>query len=74
VNVEVADNMKNGWKEWLEWHRTACPANVIEIQAVEADGGRYLGYIRLTGRRRDEAKPEEPIISKTKRAGLSPRP
>jgi hypothetical protein len=55
--------MPEGWKEWLEWQRTICPDNVTEIQAVEADAGRYLGYVRVIGRRRNDAKLEEPIVS-----------
>lgn len=63
VSVEVADHMPEGWKEWLEWQRTICPENVTEIQTVEADAGRYLGYVRVIGRRRDDTKLEEPIVS-----------
>jgi cyclopropane fatty-acyl-phospholipid synthase-like methyltransferase len=63
VKVEVADHMPEGWKEWLEWHCTICPDNATEIQAVEADAGRYLGYVRAIGRRREDAKLEEPIVS-----------
>ena len=63
VNVEVADHMPEGWKEWLEWQRTICPDNVTEIEAVEADAGRYLGYVRVIGRRRAETKLDEPIVS-----------
>ena len=63
VTVDVADDMPNGWQEWLEWHRTVCPENVTEIQALEADAGQYLGYVRVIGRRREDAKLEEPIIS-----------
>jgi cyclopropane fatty-acyl-phospholipid synthase-like methyltransferase len=63
VTVEVADNMPDGWEEWLEWHRTVCPENAAEIQALEADAGRYLGYVRVIARRRADAKLEEPILS-----------
>jgi hypothetical protein len=35
------------------------PDNATEIQAVEADGGRHLGYVRLVGRRRGQVKLEE---------------
>jgi cyclopropane fatty-acyl-phospholipid synthase-like methyltransferase len=63
VNVELADNMPNGWREWIEWHRSICPDNVREIKVIEADSGRYLGYIRVIGRRRSDAKLDEPIVS-----------
>lgn len=55
VNVERADTMEDGWQVWLDWHRTIAPDNVAEIQAIEADGGRYLGYVRAISRRRAEA-------------------
>lgn len=61
--VELADNMPEGWQRWLDWQRTVCPDNAAEIKALEADQGRYLGYIRLAGRRRTEAKLQEPIAS-----------
>ena len=63
VTVEVADAMPEGWKEWLEWQRAICPDNITEIEAVEADMGRYLGYVRVIGRRRGDAKMDEPIVS-----------
>jgi SAM-dependent methyltransferase len=56
--VEVADTMPDGWKVWLDWHRTGWPDNTAEIQALEADAGQYLGYVRAVGRRRAEAKLE----------------
>jgi len=59
VDVELADSMPDGWKFWLDWHRAAAPNNVAEMKAVEDDAGRYLGYIRLVGRRRGQVKLEE---------------
>jgi len=61
--VELADTMPEGWQAWLEWQRTICPDNHTEIKAVEADRGSYLGYVRVVGRRRVEAKLEEPMVS-----------
>jgi SAM-dependent methyltransferase len=63
VDVEVADAMPDGWQVWLDWHTTAFPNNVTEIEAVRADGGRYLGYVRAVGRRRAGVKLEDPIVS-----------
>ena len=59
VDVEVADAMPDGWQAWLDWQRAAAPDNAVEIAALEADAGRYLGYVRLVGRRRSEARLEE---------------
>ena len=61
--VELADTMPEGWHAWLEWQRTICPDNHTEIKAVEADRGSYLGYVRVVGRRRVEAKLEESTVS-----------
>ena len=63
VDVEIADSMPNGWQLWLEWHRTVAPENQLEIETVEADGGRYLGYNRVVARRRLNACLNEPIVS-----------
>jgi SAM-dependent methyltransferase len=59
MEVEVADTMPDGWRFWLDWQRAVAPDNATEIQAVEADGGRHLGYVRLVGRRRGQVKLEE---------------
>ena len=64
VDVEIADSMPNGWQLWLEWHRTVAPENQLEIETVEADGGRYLGYNRVVARRRLNACLNEPIVSR----------
>jgi SAM-dependent methyltransferase len=63
VEIERADAMPEGWQRWLEWQRATAPGNVVEIKALEADQGRYFGYVRFVGRRRAEAKLEEPIVS-----------
>jgi SAM-dependent methyltransferase len=63
MTVELADDMPDGWQAWLDWQRLVCPDNATEIKALEADEGRYLSYVRAVGRRRPEAKLEEPIVS-----------
>jgi cyclopropane fatty-acyl-phospholipid synthase-like methyltransferase len=63
VRVERADAMPDGWQRWLDWQRTVCPGNTTEIQALEADAGRYLGYVRAVGRRQTGVTLEEPIVS-----------
>jgi SAM-dependent methyltransferase len=63
VDIVLGDTMPDGWRKWLEWHTTAFPDNRAEIEAVEADRGRNLGYVRLVGRRREDAKLEAPIES-----------
>jgi hypothetical protein len=52
MDVAVADIMPDGWQRWLDWHRVVAPDNAAEIAALESDRGRWLGYVRLIGRRR----------------------
>ncbi len=56
LDIEVADAMPGGWQRCLEWQRFAAPDNKPEIQALEADRGEFLGYVRAAGRRRAAAK------------------
>jgi cyclopropane fatty-acyl-phospholipid synthase-like methyltransferase len=63
VTLDVADTMPEGWQAWLEWQRAVAPENVTEIEAVQADRGRFMGYVRLVGRRRPDAQLDDPIIS-----------
>jgi len=63
VDVDVADTLPDGWQAWRDWQRVVTPDNVEEITALEADRGRYLGYVRLAGRLRSDARLEEPIVS-----------
>lgn len=61
VDVEVADSMPDGWRIWLEWQAVVAPENLVEIRAIEDDAGEYMGYVRVLGRRRQDAK-VDPII------------
>ncbi len=63
VTVEVADDMPDGWQAWLDWQRVSCPENTVELQAIEADQGRTMGYVRAIARLRPEARLEAPITS-----------
>jgi hypothetical protein len=47
----------------VEWQRTVCPENLTEINAVEADRGRNIAYVRIVGRRRADVPLEAPIVS-----------
>jgi hypothetical protein len=53
--------MPDGWRLWLDWHKVIAPDNRSEIEVLEADQGRYLGYFRLVGQRLDSATLVEPI-------------
>jgi hypothetical protein len=63
VEVDVADSMLDGWQRWLDWHRVIAPGNELEISALEADHGSYLGYVRLVGRRRGQTELADHIVS-----------
>ena len=63
VAVELADSMADGWRLWLLWHKEQFPDNRVEIDALAADGGQYLGYIRVVGQRQVESKLADQILS-----------
>jgi cyclopropane fatty-acyl-phospholipid synthase-like methyltransferase len=63
LDVEVADTLDDGWQFWLAWLRSIAPDNAVEIAALEADRGRYFGYVRSVGRRRADAPLFEPVVS-----------
>ena len=63
VDVERADAMDEGWRLWLRWQRAVAPDNEPEIQALEADRGRYLGYVRAVARRRHDVELDDPITA-----------
>jgi cyclopropane fatty-acyl-phospholipid synthase-like methyltransferase len=63
MDIDMADNMPDGWQRWLDWHRVIAPDNAAEIKAIEADCGSYLGYARVVGHRRGQAKLEDSVVS-----------
>jgi hypothetical protein len=63
VLVESADTLAHGWQYWLDWQRTVAPGNSAEIEALEADRGSSLGYVRAVSRRRADVRLDDPIVS-----------
>lgn len=63
LDIDVSDTLPDGWRFWSDWQRVVASDNTVEIQALEADRGSHLGYVRLVGRRRLEARLDEPIVS-----------
>jgi hypothetical protein len=63
VDIELADTLADGWRLWRDWHLAIAPDNLVEIHALEADQRRYLGYVRVVGRRRAGVSLQEPIVS-----------
>ncbi len=77
VEIEICETMPDGWKAWLDWQLAAHPENRAEIEAVEADKGRYLGWSRMVGRRNPGAKLEEycwPATMQSFPADYEPKP
>ena len=63
MDIEYSDNLPDGWKYWLDWHRVIAPNNEAEIKALEADRGDYLGYVRVVGRRKEGTELGEHVVS-----------
>jgi len=61
--IELADTMPDGWQLWLDWHRVIAPDHALEIKAVEADRGKHLNYVRVVGRRQEQAKLLDIVVS-----------
>jgi len=61
VDVERADTLDDGWRVWIQHERAIDAAGTgqfpSDCEALEADGGRYIGFVRIVARRRgDEGK------------------
>ena len=63
LDIVVADTLTDGWRFWLDSLRAVAPDNREEIQALEADAGRHIGYVRVVGRRRHDAPVYDPVVS-----------
>ena len=61
MHIDLADTMPNGWKVWLDWQKAVAPDNETEIKALEADGGSWLGYVRVVGHRNGKVSLTDPI-------------
>jgi cyclopropane fatty-acyl-phospholipid synthase-like methyltransferase len=63
VDVELADSLADGWRYWRDWIQLVAPENTTEIDAIEADAGRNLGYARVVTRRREGVELAEPVVT-----------
>ncbi len=58
VDVEVADILPDGWRDWLQYEKACAEAGTLifpsEEETLEADAGRYLALIRVVGRRKQQ--------------------
>lgn len=62
VDVLSSDTLPDGWKLWRQWVSTIAPANMVELQALDDDAGRTLGYVRAVCRRRADAELPDPVV------------
>lgn len=62
VDVELAEAMRDGWKVWVQFEKAveASGKNHFpsDVEALQADGGRFIGLVRIVARRK-RAKKEE---------------
>jgi SAM-dependent methyltransferase len=72
VEVEIADTLPGGWQYWWDWIKLVAPDNATEVRALEADAGRFLGYVRVVGRRRAGVDVAEPVVSVPTEYGKKP--
>ncbi len=63
VDVIACETMSEGWRAWHEWIAMIAPDNQVELEALVADRGRVLGYVRVVARRRPGVEIEEPVTS-----------
>ena len=53
-----ADVLPGGWKFWLQWKKARAkvegenPSLMSDIQVLKVDKGRYMGFIRMVGRKK----------------------
>ncbi len=56
VEVEVADTLPDGWRHWLQWEKalegTGKNPFPSDAEALEADQGRTMAFVRLVARRK----------------------
>ena len=55
VDVELADILPDGWRYWLQFDKAVQVSGLAkfpsESEVLEADAGRYLGFVRMIARR-----------------------
>jgi len=55
IEVEASDFLPDGFNVWLHWEKTLKSSGLMkrggDIELLEADGGRYLSFGRIVGRK-----------------------
>jgi SAM-dependent methyltransferase len=60
VDVEIADTMPNGHEAWRQWYQArqdaghGGPNTLSDINVLTEDAGRYMGIVRIIGRRKPQ--------------------
>ncbi len=58
VDVEVAENWPEGCRLWVQHEKAVDAAKTndfpSDVEALEADGGEYLGFVRMVTRRKEK--------------------
>jgi len=56
VDVQRAETLPHGWRQWLKWERALDAFGKrpfpSDAEVLEADAGRYIGFVRMIARRR----------------------
>jgi SAM-dependent methyltransferase len=59
VSVRLADTLPDGWRHWRDFERALEEAGTnpfpSDAEALDADQGRYLGFVRLVAERTEAA-------------------
>jgi len=57
IEIELADTLEDGGKHWLQHEHVTDAAGTSpfpsDVEFLEADGGRYLGFVRMIARRKE---------------------
>jgi len=58
VEIELADTLEDGCKHWILHEKVKQPEKRVnpfpaEVETLEADGGKYLGFVRMIARRKE---------------------
>jgi SAM-dependent methyltransferase len=58
IEVELAEELPGGWRLWLQWEEALDAAKPeragSDAAMLRTDAGRYLGFVRMLGRRREK--------------------
>jgi cyclopropane fatty-acyl-phospholipid synthase-like methyltransferase len=57
VDIVLADTLPDGWKHWLQFAKAIDYAKTntfpSDVETLEADSGRYIGFVRMVARRKE---------------------